>query len=107
MSMMFRVRVPAGTRSGRVSRATVLGKALPAPLIKPAPRRPNCPASAGSANTARMPLPPLRLRSRPLPTLMAAGSASRYHPARRVISSSATPQSRASASAARARTSPM
>ena len=73
MSTMFRVRVPAGTRSGRCRRRGVLGKANEAPLISPPPATPNFPARAGSAKTARMPLPPFWLRSRPLPTLMAAG----------------------------------
>src|SRR5512145_1086420 len=70
---MLKVRVPGGTRSGRWSRVGVLGKAYPAPFTSPPPGAPSFPARAGSAKTARMPLPPFWLRSRPLPTLIAVG----------------------------------
>ena len=50
-----------------------LGERMAGAVHQPAPVTPHLPASAGSANTARMPLPPFWLRSSPLPTLMAAG----------------------------------
>src|SRR3989442_8574490 len=67
---MLSVRVPLGTRSGRVSFAGVLGNAARAEFTSPPPFTPNFPASAGSAKTARIPLPPFWLRSSPLPTAM-------------------------------------
>ena len=67
------LRVPAVMKSGRASLAGVLMKTWPAPLTRPPPGTPHLPASAGSAKTARTPLPPFWLRSSPLPTAMAAG----------------------------------
>ena len=69
----------------------VLGNANDAPLTRPPPTGPNLPASAGSANTARMPLPPLRLRSSPLPTVIEAGEMVAYHSAKRATSATASP----------------
>ena len=89
------MRVPGGTRSGRCRRAVVLGKAWLAPLTSPPPGVPHLPASAGRANTARQPLPPFRLRSSPLPTLIAAGDSVWYHSASWTIWLSGTPQTRA------------
>src|SRR5437667_321653 len=63
MSMMLSVRVPGGTKSGRPRRCGVLGNAYDAPLMRPPPTTPNLPARAGSAKTARIPLPPLRFRA--------------------------------------------
>ncbi len=72
------MRVPAGARSGRCSLAGVLGNALPAPSTMPLPL-PSLPSNAGSAIAARMPLPPLRPRSSPLPGASTSGSASASH----------------------------
>ena len=47
--------------------------ASPFDIVKPPPRTPNLPATAGSASTAATALPPLRLRSRPQPTRITAG----------------------------------
>src|SRR3989304_8969 len=93
-SMMLSVRVPAATRSGRASRAGVLGNANEAPLTRPPPGTPNFPARAGSAKTARMPLPPFWLRSSPLPTLIAAGESAWYSSASRRTTPTGTPQTR-------------
>src|SRR5207245_719899 len=94
-SMMLRVRVPSGTRSGRARRRGVFGNAKDAPLTSPPPGTPNFPPSAGSAKIARMPLPPFWLRSSPLPTLIAAGASAWYHSASARMSPSDTPQTRA------------
>jgi len=104
---MLSVRVPRGTRSGRASRAGVLGNANEAPLTRPPPGTPNFPASAGSAKTARMPLPPFWLRSSPLPTLIAAGESVWYHSASRRTTPTGTPQVRAASSGVHARASVM
>jgi hypothetical protein len=88
-------RVPAGTKSGRASRAGVFGNAYEAPLISPPPGTPNFPASAGRAKIARMPLPPFRLRSSPLPTVITAGDMVRYQSASCRTWLSSTPQIRA------------
>ncbi len=44
--------------------------------VKPPPRTPNLPATAGRASTAAAAEPPLRLRSRPQPQRITAGLAS-------------------------------
>ena len=101
------VRVPGGTRSGRASFCGVLGNANDAPLTRPPPTGPNLPASAGSANTARMPLPPLRLRSSPLPTVIEAGEMVAYHSAKRATSATASPHVSAARSIVHGRASAM
>ena len=69
----------------------VLGKARLPPLTSPPPGTPSLPARAGSAKMARMPLPPFWFRSRPLPTLMAAGESAWYHSASSWIRARSTP----------------
>src|SRR5438093_1048556 len=102
-STMFSVRVPFGTKSGRASFAGVFGNAPRAPLTRPPPFTPNLPASAGSANAARTPLPPFWLRSSPLPTAIAAGEIVRNHSANCWTSRSSSPHSRAAAASVHGR----
>src|SRR5947207_1760762 len=104
---MFSVRVPFGTKSGRASFAGVFGNAPRAPLTRPPPFTPNLPASAGSANAARTPLPPFWLRSSPLPTAIAAGEIVRNHSANCWTSRSSSPHSPAAAASVHGRASAM
>src|SRR5581483_6935018 len=100
---MLKVLVPAGTKSLRVSRSGVFGKACPAPPTRPPPGTPNFPASAGRAAIARNPEPPFWFRSSPFPHAITDGEDSLYQRASVLILSGSTPQISAALSGGYAR----
>src|SRR5512137_217371 len=72
-------------------------------IVKPPPRTPNLPATAGRARMAAAALPPLRLRSSPHPHLITAGDVPAYIVANAVMASAGTPATSAARSGVHAR----
>ena len=75
---MLICRTGPRARSGRARATALIGKARLRLMVKPPPRTPNFPATAGSARMARTAWPPLRLRSTPQPQRTTAGDAAAY-----------------------------
>src|SRR6187455_1236056 len=87
---MLTMRV-CGSGVSFIQVADLIPSAVELLIVKPPPRTPNLPATAGRASTDATALPPLRFRSSPQPHLMTAGLVVAYDSARDLRSAASTP----------------